>query len=197
MILINFSNEISKKRIAKFGIVTRKKAVKRQKRLRNTDQQLWKPLRRVNSRSCCTFISIEICLRVEILRASWSESLLFSDSSSRSLTPPFRDIACFVRVLPIRVLLLFFYGNFDFSLYLASQSGRALRPRLKISGARRGSRESTTATVAMEELYKIGERTQQAQEHEVEMSDFEKKLNFTQKQQEEFTESGNLSFLFA
>merc|ERR1712037_802491 len=62
----------------------------------------------------------------------------------------------------------------------------ALRPRLKISG----SRESTTATVSvtMEELYKIGERTQQAEKHEVEMSDFEKKLNFTQKQQEEFTE---------
>jgi len=47
----------------------------------------------------------------------------------------------------------------------------------------------------MEELYKIGERSQQAQEHEVEMSDFEKKLNFTQKQQEEFTESEYLSFL--
>ena len=46
----------------------------------------------------------------------------------------------------------------------------------------------------MEELYKIGERTQQAEKHEVEMSDFEKKLNFTQKQQEEFTESGNLRF---
>ena len=44
----------------------------------------------------------------------------------------------------------------------------------------------------MEELYKIGERTQQNEMHEVEMSDFEKKLNFTKKQQEEYSESESI-----